>query len=77
MLFRHAGAGQQGAWHLALAAYGAYRKAASDGMRAIIDELGDASVAPAHDRGLPHFEPRTSHFRRSQRTERLRTGMHD
>jgi hypothetical protein len=42
MLSRHAGGGQRGARHMVLAARGADRKAAADGMRAIIDESGSA-----------------------------------
>jgi hypothetical protein len=42
MLSRHAGGGQRGARHMVLAACGANRKAAADGMRAIIDESGGA-----------------------------------
>jgi hypothetical protein len=42
MLSRHAGSIQRGAWHVVLAARGADRKAAADGMRAIIDESGGA-----------------------------------
>ena len=42
MLSRHAGSLQRGAWHVVLAACGADRKAAADGMRAIFDELGGA-----------------------------------
>jgi hypothetical protein len=38
MLSRHAGSVQRGAWHMVLAARGADRKTAADGMRAIIDE---------------------------------------
>jgi hypothetical protein len=40
MLSRHAGGGQRGAWHMVLAACGADRKTAADGMRAIFDESG-------------------------------------
>jgi hypothetical protein len=42
MLSRHAGGGQRGAWHVVLAARGADRKTAADGMRAVIDESGGA-----------------------------------
>ena len=42
MLSRHAGGGQHGAWHMVLAACGADRKTAADGMRAIFDESGGA-----------------------------------
>jgi hypothetical protein len=42
MLSRHAGSVQRGAWHVVLAARGADRKTAADGMRAIIDESGGA-----------------------------------
>ena len=42
MLSRHAGSVQSGAWHVVLAARGADRKTAADGMRAIIDESGRA-----------------------------------
>ena len=42
MLSRHAGGGQHGAGHMVLAACSADRKAAADGMRAIIDESGGA-----------------------------------
>jgi hypothetical protein len=42
MLSRHAGGGQHGAGHVVLAARGADREAAADGMRAIIDESGGA-----------------------------------
>jgi hypothetical protein len=42
MLSRHAGGGQRGARDMVLAARGADRKAAADGMRAIIDESGGA-----------------------------------
>ena len=57
---------------MVLAARGADREAAADGMRAIIDEAGGAvgwrvPISPATvSRILPRFEPRTSHFRRSQ-----------
>jgi hypothetical protein len=42
MLSRHTGGGQRGARHVVLAARGADRKAAADGMRAIIDESSGA-----------------------------------
>jgi len=83
MLSRHAGSVQRGARHVVLAARGADREAAADGMRAIIDEAGGAvgwrvPISPATvSRILPRFEPRTSHFRRIAGTERLRTGIHD
>jgi hypothetical protein len=38
MLSRHAGSVQRGAWHVVLAARGADRKTAADGIRAVIDE---------------------------------------
>ena len=38
----HAGSVQRAAWHVVLAVRGANRKAAADGMRAIIDESGGA-----------------------------------
>ena len=38
----HAGSVQRAAWHVVLATRGADRKAAADGMRAIIDESGGA-----------------------------------
>ena len=63
MLSRHAGGGQHGAWHLVLAARGADREAAADGMRAIIDEAGGAvgwrvPISPATvSRILPRFGP--------------------
>ena len=72
MLSRHAGGGQRGAWHVVLAACGADRKTAAVRIRAIIDESGGAvgwrvPISPATvSRILPRFEPRTSHFRRSQ-----------
>ena len=68
---------------MVLAARGADREAAADGMRAIIDEAGGAvgwrvPISPATvSRILPRFEPRTSHFRQIAGTERLRTGIHD
>jgi hypothetical protein len=83
MLSHDAGSVQRGAQHVVLAARGADREAAADGMRAIIDESGDAvgwrvPISPATvSRILPRFEPRTSHFRRIAGTERLRTGIHD
>ena len=42
MLSRHAGGGQRGAWHVVLAARGADRKTAADGIRAVIDQLSRA-----------------------------------
>ena len=42
MLSRHAGSLQRGARHVVLAACGADRKAAADGMRAIFDKSGGA-----------------------------------
>jgi hypothetical protein len=44
MLSRHAGSVQRGAQHEVLAARGADRKTAADGIRAVIDDLSRAVV---------------------------------
>src|SRR5262249_45065178 len=49
MLSRHAGSVQRGAWHVVLAARGADRKTAADGIRAVIDESSCAVVWCATD----------------------------
>jgi hypothetical protein len=62
---------------MVLAACGADRKTAADGMR---DELGGAvgwrlPISPATvSRIPPRFGPRTSHYRRSQGTEEPTAG---
>src|SRR6266699_2924726 len=48
-LSRHAGSVQRGAWHVVLAARGADRKTAADGIRAVIDESSCAVVWCATD----------------------------
>ena len=63
MLSRHAGSLQRGARRVVLAACGADRKAAADGIRAVIDESSCAvgwrlPISPATvSRILPRFGP--------------------